>query len=373
MRILILALFLIVSIAGCSDEPTGGDEKSKVNHYLVDSLATDETVALFLNLQQISQTGVLFGHQATTAYGVGWTSEPNRSDVKSVCGSYPAVFGWDVGDIGNSANLDGVSFEYMKALIKQAYSWGAVNTISMHLDNPVSGGDAWDNSPAVKEILPGQSHHDSYLATLDRIADFIKDLKDNNGVAIPIILRPYHEHNHTWSWWGSSACTVSEYDSLWKMTVDYFRDHHNIHQLIYAISPQEINTEAEYLQRYPGDDYVDILGMDSYRLYRADLINELGKALAVLSTMAESRGKIAALTEVGYVNIPISTWWTNYLLQAINYNEQSKKIAWSLVWRNASTSHHFAPYPGDPSVPDFIDFYNNPFTIFADDLPDMYH
>jgi mannan endo-1,4-beta-mannosidase len=241
----------------------------------------------------------------------------------------------------------------------------------MHLDNPVTDGNAWDNSPAVRSILPGRSFHVSYLQTLDQIAAFLKDLKTSDGTYIPIIFRPYHEHNHTWSWWGKSACTAEEYNVLWIMTVEYLRDHHDIHHLLYAISPQEISSESQYLERYPGDVWVDILGMDYYLLWDKSRVAHLGRGLDVIASMAEARGKVSALTEVGIEKVPIRDWWTNYLLAAVLYNEGSRKTAWALVWRNASTEHHFAPYPGHPSAMDFLQFYRHEFTIFESDLAKM--
>jgi len=345
----------------------------ETNTILVDSLATPETVALFQNLKSLAQTKVLFGHQDDLAYGVGWSVEDGRSDVKSVCGDYPAVYGWDIGDISSTSNLDGVNFENMKGWIKEAHARGGINTITMHLDNPVSGGNAWDNSEAVRHILPGGLYHASYIGTLDLIVDFLKDLKAEDGTYIPIILRPYHEHNHTWSWWGSNSCTVEEYNALWQMTVEYLRDEQNIHHLLYAISPQEIRTEAQYLERYPGDEYVDILGHDDYQLWSLGYVAQLGRTLDMIATLAEARGKISALTEVGVDKVPQSNWWTAYLFAALNYNENARKTAWALVWRNASESHFFAPYPGHASVPDFIMFYNNPLTAFENDLTDLYN
>jgi mannan endo-1,4-beta-mannosidase len=375
---LVIIMLGLTLVAACTKKSPAESEDRPAppaakNHLLVDSLATTETVALFTNLKTVAQTGVLFGHQDDLAYGVGWWGAAGRSDVKEVCGDYPAVYGWDLGDIDKTANLDGVPFQSIKAWIKQAYGRGGIITISMHLDNPASGGDAWDTSPAVKYILPGQSRHAAYLETLDKIAAFLNDLKTEDGGYIPVILRPYHEHNHTWPWWGASACTAAEYNALWKMTVAYLRDAHQLHHLLYAISPQEVNSEAEYLARYPGDEWVDIFGMDYYALWDQAHISQLGKALDAIATLAERRDKFSALTEVGIENIPISDWWSNYLLAAVLYNAQSRKTAWTLVWRNQSKDHFFAPYPGQASAPDFVKFHRHTFTLFEKDLPEMYH
>lgn len=55
----------------------------------IDPKATRETKALFYNLRELAKSKLLFGHQDTTAYGVGWSVEEGRSDVKSVTGSVP--------------------------------------------------------------------------------------------------------------------------------------------------------------------------------------------------------------------------------------------------------------------------------------------
>jgi mannan endo-1,4-beta-mannosidase len=157
------------------------------------------------------------------------------------------------------------------------------------------------------------------------------------------------------------------------MTVRYLRDEHKLHHLIYAISPQEVGSENDFLQRYPGDEWVDIFGCDYYALYDQSQVSRLRKTLQVITSLAEARGKVAALTEVGVEKVPLATWWTKCLLAAIKNNEQSQKIVWSLVWRNASKDHHFAPYPGHKSAADFIKFYQDPLTLFENDLTDLYH
>ena len=44
-----------------------------------------------------------------------------------------------------------------------------------------------------------------------------------------------------------------------------------MHNFLYAFSPDcGFTTEAEYLERYPGDKYVDVVGMDNYWDFRPD-------------------------------------------------------------------------------------------------------
>jgi mannan endo-1,4-beta-mannosidase len=70
--------------------------------------------------------------------------------------------------------------------------------------------------------------------------------------------------------------------------------------------------------------------------------------------------------------LEIDRWFTRCLLAPIKTSQTAMNIAYAAVWRNAHDRHHFAPYPGHSSVSDFMAFYNDPTTLFADELPDMY-
>jgi mannan endo-1,4-beta-mannosidase len=369
-------LIILIIFSSCSEEKEEQETQEifypLTNDFLVDHNATEQTVALYEFLRDFSGNGTMFGHQDDLAYGIGWWAEDGRSDVKDVCGDYPAVFGWDLGDITREDNLDGVNFDNMINWMRSIHQMGGIITISMHLDNPISNQNAWDNSEAVSKILPGKPDNMKYRIILQYIAEFLDQIKTKDGTYIPVILRPYHEHNHSWAWWGANSCTIDEYNALWRMTVEYLRDESNLHHILYAISPQDISSADEYLSRYPGDEWVDIFGMDSYSLWNLAAITNLGEALSIVNELAYERGKVAALTEVGIENVPIANWWTEYLLEAINYNEFSRKTVWALVWRNYNTEHHFAPYPGHASAPNFIEFFNDPFTFFLGNLNQIY-
>lgn len=56
-------------------------------------------IKLINRLAQIQKQGVMIGHQDDPMYGCSWSWEEGRSDVKEVCGDYPAVMGFDLGDL----------------------------------------------------------------------------------------------------------------------------------------------------------------------------------------------------------------------------------------------------------------------------------
>lgn len=357
----------------------------------IDPQATPQTVALYENLQRLAGNALLFGHQDDLAYGSTWQAEPGRSDVRESAGAYPSVFGWDVGriELGSANNIDGVSFANLKGWIRQAYAMGAINTISWHSVDPVSGG-GFGSRPtprAISYVLPGGAMHQELIDWLDRFAAFVGDLKDADGRPIPIVFRPYHEHSGDWFWWGldNGLNSVADYTALWRFTVEYLRDRKGLHNLLYAISPDRSrmdidNLAQDYLDIYPGDDLVDVLGFDNYwdvghsanqTPPDQQYLNYV-QSLRVVSQLAQAHHKIAALTETGTIGGRTDPW-TSYLLKAVTTDEDTRRISWGLVWRNPfGSSGGGAPHAGSPTAADLAAFRDDPFTMFQDTLPDLY-
>ncbi|HEY3369308.1 MAG TPA: glycosyl hydrolase [Prolixibacteraceae bacterium] len=350
-------------------------------HQPIDSKATPETKALYANLGRLSKDHVLFGHQDATAYGHGWTGDPDRSDVKSVCGSHPAVVGMDINSISSAHTPEALSKakEVLRKNVVDTYNRGGITTICWHFSNPVSGGGFnWQDSvslPAVQYIIPGGKAHEQYKKILDNVADWALSLKGSDGALVPLIFRPYHEFDGNWFWWGRSHCTREEFIALWQFTVSYLRDTKNVHNLLYAFSPDNrFLTESQYLDRYPGDKWVDMLGTDNYGDMGRDRydIDTAAKKLKIVSDYALKTGKLASFTETGLESIPDTAWWTETLLKTLH--KLPMNISYVLVWRNDSRSptHFYAPFPGQVSVPNFMRFYKDPYTLFEKDLKNIY-
>jgi mannan endo-1,4-beta-mannosidase len=348
---------------------------------LIDAKATGETKALFQNLALLSKEHTLFGHQHATEYGHGWYGDEDRSDVKSVVGSHPAVIGVDIsGFSGRSEEEIKASKEAVRKNVIDTYERGGVTTVAWHFSNPVSkGGFYWVDSvsvAAVKQIIPGGSAHTQYRQILDGIAEWANNLKASDGKLVPVIFRPYHEFDGGWFWWGAPHCTKEEFISLWKFTVSYLRDEKQVHNFIYAFSPDnKFNTESEFLERYPGDEWVDMVGMDNYGDMGRDryALDVASGKLKIVCDYARKSKKLAAFTETGLESIPNPTWWTETLLKVMKAD--NKQLCYVLVWRNdtKSPTHYYAPYPGhEPSIPDFKKFYDDPYTLFEADLKDIY-
>lgn len=357
--IVTIACLIIGVLSGCVAKPTD----------TVTFEQTPETKALLVSLSNMPARGVMFGHHDDPLYGIGWEGEEGRSDVKSVCGDYPAVMSFDLGhiELGLAESLDKVSFDKIRKEIIAQYNRGGMNTISWHLDNPLTGGDAWDVSDkgVVSSILPGGANHDKFLGWLDRLADFMNSLKTEEGVKVPILFRPWHEHTGSWFWWGQELCSDEEYKALWRLTYDHLCEK-KVDNLLYAYSPgMESNNTEDYLKRYPGDDIIDLLGTDIYQYEHVQYLEWMNKMLPILTEAGRMQDKPIALTETGFEGIPDAAWWTGTLLPLL----EAYPLSYVVVWRNAREreTHFYAPYPGQVSADDFVTFYQSPRTLFAGD------
>jgi len=342
-----------------------------VNHSLFaqsDLSATCQTQSLYQQLKSLCADHLLFGHQNSTFEGIGWEDNggfEDRSDCLEAVGDYPAVYGFDF--------VRG--FIFQRHAIR-AHERGAIITFSDHMDNFKTRGDAWDaEDGSVAAVLEtGSAAQNRFIQHLNSVASFFNGLRDQNGDLIPVIYRPFHENSGDWFWWGTPYCTSEEFVELWQFTVDYLRNTRSVHHVLYAYSPSDPAFRGGYETRYPGDDYVDIIGFDSYAVIAYEMF--LIPSAQLVVEFAMQHNKVAALTEFG-VNGGIqfadeSDWFTNEFLAPIKNDPIAKELAYALTWRNDRDNHHWVPLPESLTHPDFVQFYEDEFTLFEADLPDLY-
>lgn len=363
---------------------TEGFSNKEVN--LVDQHATKQTKSLFGYLQGVRGKAILFGHMDDTTEGATITTrDGTQSDVKNAVGDFPAVYGWDTGDIGQSTKAER---EALIDVMKKAYQRGGIVTLSSHMPNFVTGNDFYDNSGyVVSHILPGGDKNQEFNHYLDMIAEVAKHLKDDQGKSIPVIYRPFHENNGSWFWWGAAFTSPAQYKEIYRYTVEYLRDKKNVDNFLYSFSPGSPfnNNPSKYLETYPGDDYVDILGFDTYNDGTGtDLwLKQVVQDAALISKIADFKGKIAAFTEFGYSNMKIKgnselRWFTK-LLDALKSDPDAKKMAYMLTWANFTSESAFVPFRNHPIhgdhelLNDFVDFYNDKYLAFNGQLKDVYN
>lgn len=335
---------------------------------------TSPADGLLASLKASSEEGrILYGHQDDLCYGHSWKVEDAsadellRSDVKDVCGRYPAVLGLELGEIelGGEQSLDEVPFELIRRAAVKHVERGGVVTFSWHARNPATGGSAWDTGSreAVASVLEGGENHGMFMEWLQTLGDFFDSLRDSEGRPIPFIFRPWHENTGSWFWWGQDLCTREEYLALWRLTSDYMENERGFDNIVWCYSPNIGVDAAGYMERYPGDDIIDLLGLDAYtRKTEEDGIAEaceefrrhLKGSLEFLAVLGKEHGKIITLSETGLESLASPTWWTESLYPAI----KEYPIAYVLTWRNAcdKPEHFFSPWKGFSHEDDFKEF-----------------
>lgn len=348
----------------------------------VDGQATEETKSLLAFLMNISGDYMLFGHQNDTTERVVPNAKGDSDTYNSV-GAYPAVFG-----VSMTSDT-----ERLTRLIQDLHKKGGIVTLEDHMPNFTTGNSFYDVTPCVAHILPGGEDHAKFLQRLDQTALAAKGAVDSEGAPIPIIYRPFHENSGSWFWWGASSATKEEFTELWHFTIHYLRDTCGVHQFLYAYSPNgHFASEEEYLDRYPGDDYVDILGFDVYDdkpTYDSDWMKKTVKDAEIVVSLGAAKSKVAAITEVGMRwnaedglkldGNTVPDWFTllhNHLIAS----EKAKYVAYMMTWRNDNPgmgnppAHFWVPYRNHPEygdhemLSDFIRFYERENVIFADQI-----
>ena len=328
---------------------------------------------------------ILFGQQNAGHIGVSIeATDGTESDCKNLCGSHPAIVGVDTlsfqGYEGNMSDLITV--------VKNLRRQGVIVTLSSHMPNFSLGGDEfYDYSPNItdgdcgRRIMPGGDLNEKYRRFLDLIAEFASLCVDVEGEKIPMIFRPFHECNGDWFWWGPSYLNDKEYIELFRYTVDYLIGEKGVDNLAIAYSPNGFfQSENDYLARYPGDEYVDIMGMDIYhdRPHKGDgFYHKLSSSIDLIDDIAQVHGKLTALTEIGYRSLEtengyfeglapmdntVKEWFTE-VLDAIMSTVGGKRLAYMLTWANFSDTQFWLPF----ATEDFRHEMCDDFIKFAED------
>jgi len=391
-----LAVFVFACVAQVNAETFVG-RSAPVEINIVTKNATAETRSLFAFLKTNRQKAIMFGHQHETTQGLTiQKTDGTESDTFNAVGDFAAVYGWDSLSIVAPRPEGDVVPQ-----IKKAYARGGIITVSAHLNNPKFAAEngpwptatAWDKRPAVKESLPGGAYNKVLNDYLDQIADWAHNLKDDDGKLIPVIMRLFHENTGSWFWWGAEQCTPQEYQQLYRYAVEYLRDKKGVTNFLYAYSPNEFwdTKEVNYLERYPGDQWVDVMGFDTYGFLDNKLdawFKVVVDNSAMIVRMAEVRGKIPVISEIG-IQAPdigagkIDNHWYRKLISGLKADKDARHIAFLLTWRNSPNGdgnghpHYWVPYNSPENIKngtleDFRAFYNDDLTAFNRDISDVY-
>ena len=326
-----------------------GGETDDFAWSLSDSRASAELKAFCHDLSSRRETGIMLGHKDALAYGSMWYNQPGRSDVKSVCGNYPAVVGWSLTGVetGAELNADSIPFVRIAQYVERVNRMRGVTILSW---NPLSS----------------VSSEAEYETRLDAVADFLESLETDEGKKIPVIIHLFGSPNVAENDRAAGIRSPEEYIRLWRSTVDYLRNRRNIHHVLYAYSVYGIVSEEEIGQYYPGNEYVDIVGLNLYQDFEADKSGELyqqrlNMGLSAIGRFTEVNRKLPALTDTGSKGVKISNFFSSVLDPVIS----KYKISYIMFGPNAWNEEecYYVPIPGHPASEDFLKFAHSPHII----------
>jgi len=176
-------------------------------------------------------------------------------------------------------------------LAAAAYDQGMVNVFCWHLREPYAEKSfdtkkmpAESRRKAFRSLLPGGENHDWYRRKLAKIAAVVRVIEGRDGTLAPVAFRPFPECDGDWFWWGKPSCSAEEFKACRRFTVRHLRDELGAHNPLYAFSPDcRFVTERDYLERYPGDEFVDVVGFDDYADFEAHRPEVAARKLALVS------------------------------------------------------------------------------------------
>ncbi len=347
----------------------------------VDNDLTEKTLTLYNNLKIVQNSSyLLFGQEFFNSFKYSSGSahgDKTYSDSHVVTGAYPMVLG---SDFHYYIEKNATERGYHREAVKWAYQQGFVITFDWHISARNTASYQCSGSPAglAKKIANEDDTNGDltwFYGELDKAIDIINNELVVDDEVIPIVFRPFHEMNGNWFWWGAacSEFTPADYRKLYQLTVDYMKAHTN--SVLFCWSPNSPVNSTVISNYYPGDAYVDVLGLDMYEITASNFRSYMG----AIVDYAQAHNKIAVLSETGNRTDngdQAARYWNDTVLPAIVNDPSGKslKIAWALTWINSSWSYPYVPHTGSTSVAkqSFINFKNSEHIMFSDKGQNMY-
>jgi mannan endo-1,4-beta-mannosidase len=150
---------------------------------------------------------------------------------------------------------------------------GHVVTLVWHPQNPVAGGDFGTpiSTAELRRMVDDSTGTGKrWQVQLARAAAVLKRFAD---AGVPVMLRPLHEQNGTFFWWGhdgSTGAALTErklaWTAVWKDLVAELSARNKLDNLLFVFGTNQVNYNgvAPPLTYYPGKSLVDVVSIDTY-------------------------------------------------------------------------------------------------------------
>ena len=296
-----------------------------VSSNLVTKDATEGAVKLYNFLKENYGSKTISGIQTGDMTG-SLKSQPDVKAVYEKSDKYPALVGLDLLMATGHQSDESWFMSYTENSIKIAeelWKEGGIPAFTWHwkvgkdsvfytkdtnfdfTKGFISGTTNWDTSSETYKLL---------VADIDKISKHFQRLQ-TQGIAA--IWRPIHEAAGGWFWWGSKGAEA--YKALYALVYDRMVNTNGLKNLVWVWNIERdpaIGYDYKALNGswYPGDEYVDIIGVDIYNSafdYNSN-VNSYNKIVSEMGT-----NKIIALTENGPIVTPdnmekdnaVWAWW----------------------------------------------------------------
>ncbi|MEO9533228.1 MAG: glycosyl hydrolase [Crocinitomicaceae bacterium] len=325
---LALSIALLVTIS-CKKVKFNELPASEITDY--DPINATKKQDILNYLTEIGESDSLIAGQMI---GMGNLGDPNYAPEDFTgLNKKPGVLGVDLGWFTDFSQLEP---NFVENIIQQE-SEGSLITISMHMPNPFNrkeGADKYhkkrfDYSEVYTE---GTATNERFKVLLNNAANVLQELKNDNVI---VLWRPFHEMNGGFFWWGSDKKfpEQEEFKELWIYTYNYLEVERQLDNLLWVYGPNyqydNILKPTDYY--YPGDEYVDVVGLDYY----ANDLSDINMNNSMSNLMAYN--KPICIAEIGKgVNQEVAMNETDNL---IYLGLKEYPVAYFLVW-NSWPNHY---------------------------------
>lgn len=253
--------------------------------------ASPEARVLLHMLYQVSGN-----HTLTGQHNYANEQEFNTNVNAIVTGKAPALYGTDFGfSAAGDKDSAYTRHEQVQTLIKQ-FHLGHVIAICWHevpptMDEPVTFRGQIQSHITDQQfddlLTKGTAVNKHWLAQVDGIAEYLKELQDAH---VPVLWRPFHEINGDWFWWnGRRGDATHGTKQLYRLMYDRLVNFHHLNNLLWVWNPdQPSRPDRQFVDYFPGLEFVDVLGLDCYGAFQQSFYDDLN---------ALSGGKVMAISE----------------------------------------------------------------------------
>lgn len=340
-------------------------EPAEVDKYLTNEKATAEAVWVYNFLREQAGKRMLSGVQSG-----GTANNNDRVDqIFTMTGKHPALAGYDYIFLQYSPTPDSwdwkVNYGDISAAKEQWKNNGLVSFM-WHWNVPSTEAD-WEKGKSgnfegynfysdktsfsiTRALTSGTWENEFILKDIEKVAGYLKLLQ---AEGIPVLWRPLHEaagnynvygSNGAWFWWGRGGADACK--KLWKLLRDKLEGEYGLDNLIWVWTLDATpGAESSYASWYPGNDLVDIVGVDIY----ADDTDAKARQYKAAVDLSGGR-KMVTVSECGNIPDPAKclaegqawSWFLTWDLESFELNTTN-------YWKSIMSSSKVLTREGIPS------------------------